>query len=441
MNQHEHQAELLDSYLAALCVDEAATPPHGLDEHMGEVAATLTRALLPPEPEPAFAQRLRARLDAEAARPVPAPAHREERPVYRNGAIPASPASRPEAFTRPLSMKQPERERRPVVARPRWLPVSRLATAAAVLLALVGIFAWRGRPRPVDALEIVQRAQAVDRSPGSAVTSFEMTTRITSRPGFGGFLFADGGKDVVFFKRPDAVSGTEPVQSELRQWFVAPGRMRVETVSVSEAGRQEAVLVSNGKETWSYGSGENAAFHGSVSAAFPFEKPAGVVRFVAAPAAGLLPGLSPDGEPGCPVPKLNEGTPQVAGRAAYMITVEMNGPKCPGIMSPPGIDRVELWVDRETFFILKTVDYGADGQPVVSTEVTSVRFNAPIDPERFTFTPPSGVPIREGLESGILPGLSGERRSAPAPGGGGGGAPGRIAITATATGPPSDPPH
>src|SRR5690349_16092059 len=62
------QAELLDSYWAALARDPSTAAPAALDPEIAAVARRLDRALKPPEPEPAFATALRRRLREQPAR-------------------------------------------------------------------------------------------------------------------------------------------------------------------------------------------------------------------------------------------------------------------------------------------------------------------------------------------------------------------------------------
>jgi hypothetical protein len=51
-------------------------------------------------------------------------------------------------------------------------------------------------------------------------------------------------------------------------------------------------------------------------------------------------------------------------------------------------------VDKDTFFVLKVVQFGGTDAKVLSTtEVTSVNYNVPIDPAQFTFTPPADAQV------------------------------------------------
>jgi outer membrane lipoprotein-sorting protein len=276
------------------------------------------------------------------------------------------------------------------------VPVDRWPLVAAVLLGLLVTFSWTGRPRAVDALEVVQRAQSVDRSPvAGRITSFDVTTRITARSGAGAFVIGGWPSDVLFQALPQGANPGEPVQTELRQWFMAPDQLRAEAVSITPAGKTETVYISTGNDAWLYQAGPNVPILTRTGPAGTLEEQAaGVVRYVPLIAGPVLPSR-PDGER-CAVPKLTSDTERVAGRSVYHVTLDLDGAVCSAVPAPPGVGRMEWWIDREHFFILKTVDYSAaDGQPLVSTEVTSVRFNIPIAPERFLFTLPRGVDVRE----------------------------------------------
>lgn len=61
------QAQLLETYWSALSRDRGASPPEGLDPGLAATVRQLESYLRPPEPEAAFAQALRGRLEAEAA--------------------------------------------------------------------------------------------------------------------------------------------------------------------------------------------------------------------------------------------------------------------------------------------------------------------------------------------------------------------------------------
>jgi hypothetical protein len=94
-------------------------------------------------------------------------------------------------------------------------------------------------------------------------------------------------------------------------------------------------------------------------------------------------------QPGeCLVPRVT-GTETVAGREAYVL--DLGEPKCYSSSAPDLNGRQTMWVDKETFLVLKRVYQGPDGAPVLTREVTSLKLGAEVPAERFTFTPEAGM--------------------------------------------------
>jgi outer membrane lipoprotein-sorting protein len=92
------------------------------------------------------------------------------------------------------------------------------------------------------------------------------------------------------------------------------------------------------------------------------------------------------------------GSERVAGRDTYV--VDLGASRCPptttsmGAGSEPEPVEWAVWVDKETFLILKTVQ-DIEGRVLATTSVTSVRYNTAIDANRFTFVPPAGATVRD----------------------------------------------
>ncbi|MBI4498223.1 MAG: Ig-like domain-containing protein, partial [Chloroflexi bacterium] len=73
MEREQQQADLLESYWAALAQNPAAAPPDALDPELAQMAQRLARGLHTPEPEAAFTEHLRLQLGlSPAAKPAPA---------------------------------------------------------------------------------------------------------------------------------------------------------------------------------------------------------------------------------------------------------------------------------------------------------------------------------------------------------------------------------
>ncbi|MDR7534395.1 MAG: sigma-E factor regulatory protein RseB domain-containing protein [Armatimonadota bacterium] len=78
------------------------------------------------------------------------------------------------------------------------------------------------------------------------------------------------------------------------------------------------------------------------------------------------------------------GEERVAGRPAVVIAVR-----------PRTSDRVALriWLDRETFLVLRSEGYHADGRMAQAAAFTEIRYQEP-PAQLFAFTPPPGVEVR-----------------------------------------------
>ncbi|HEY9787823.1 MAG TPA: hypothetical protein V6D17_20720, partial [Candidatus Obscuribacterales bacterium] len=91
------------------------------------------------------------------------------------------------------------------------------------------------------------------------------------------------------------------------------------------------------------------------------------------------------------------GEEQVAGRVAHKI--DLGASKCPSASAPSFNGPRTVWIDKETFFVLRYTILHADGpQPIQNMEVTNVIYNLDISDEIFTFTPPTGA-VTDGAPS------------------------------------------
>ena len=342
--REREQAELLQQYWSAVAEDVDAIPPEGLDPRASEMVRQL-QLLHPPEPDPAFTARLGERLRREAQAQSGTKAPRR----------------------RPLVV-QPRTWRQPLLAG--------LATAAVLLLAVVAWQVWSPGGQTVSAAEILQRA--------------EQTAAGSQR--FRSFVITE-----VSETRPAALAGSDDtIRNESTRWYEAPGRWRREVTSTVVGADGEVkshgglVSVSDGETIWIHRLRDNAVIirpfapAGSGDELGPFPEVTG----------GLSALLSQVGA--CYTPRLL-GTDTVAGRSAYV--VDLGRSRCalgPAAGGSAGEELVEwsVWVDKETFLILKSVQE-IDGAVVATSTVTSVQYNSAIEPARFRFVPPDGVRIRD----------------------------------------------
>jgi len=334
----QRQIELLEVYWRRVDRDPAAVPPDGLDPAIAALAQHL--------------QHLGHTTMGGRWRPPPWPPTAAIGRVGQQGSV-AVPDRRLPAFR---------------LGHLRWRRIfPGLATAAALTLALVVSAAiWGAHPQPVSAQEILRQAVAATAGPPSQVHSFVLTET-----------------------RNDQTSQGQ-LYLEAKRWYQAPNRWRAEySARLGDRSLGQEIVVSDGRRVWDE------------------QLPANVVRVT--PIGQVQSGLDAPPSPGevgasegsladvirragaCNAPTLR-GSATLLGRDSYVMDTGAAG--CPALEQRGNIRRIELWIDKRTFFLLKAVQYGNDGAPLATIEVTSVQFNVPIAPSRFTFTPPSGATIQ-----------------------------------------------
>jgi outer membrane lipoprotein-sorting protein len=167
-------------------------------------------------------------------------------------------------------------------------------------------------------------------------------------------------------------------------WYQIPDRWRTETAT---AGQVSLVTVSDGTSVWDYHPHERLVTVNQRSPQqdvlrryFPLGRPVGSL-------AELLQGLR-----ACYAPKLR-GTETVGSRVARVIDLGVTRCKSSAALEYDG--RRVIWVDRETLLLLRSVQYTVAGDIYEVREVSRMQVNGPIDPARFTFTPPPGVRVSD----------------------------------------------
>lgn len=352
MSAHETQDDLLHEYWEALRRDPHAAPPAGLDPALARLVNRLERDLAPPQPDTAFVRRLHGRLAQEAK------AMASSRPRE-------TPSGRRFGRSLPLRLSS-----RPLLAG--------LAVAAVLAVAAIGIELRSNQVETVSAADIVRRAREAPTIP----------TRFRS------FVVTE-----IAETRPAALAGSDDrIRSEVTRWYEAPGRWRREVTSVvlrpddQVLSRSGLTSVSDGRTVWIHRSRDNVVIvrpytpEPSAEELGPFPELTG----------GLSALLSQAGA--CYTPRL-AGSDTVAGRTAYVI--DLGRSRCTpgaaaGTAGLAGTELVEwsIWVDKETFLILKSVQ-DIDGEVFATTTVTSVQYDVPIEASRFTFDPPPGARVRD----------------------------------------------
>ncbi len=396
LRQEREEAEMLQTFWTALAADDMPATPRGLDPEVAVLARRLARDVRLPTPEPAFVAALQRRL-IHGAVPLP---------------VPHSPDGHATAGPRRRAANRS-------IVPPRWRPgavVAALIGLTALLLAALGAalsapLVPAVQPMTVSARTIVQRA--VRASLGvvtgkDAVHSFTLSSTTTMQPGNSGLPAFDGYGGAVV--------------SRVRRWYEAPNRWRIERRYgapprgyLAREYYAPGTQVSDGATLWSYDQPNHTV---SVN---PLRGESGTADLFplgqsdAAPASGQPPrnvgGVLAEATR-CFTPTL-EGSAPVAGRDSYVIDLERVG--CYSSSAHETDGRLVLWVDKQTFFVLKSVLYDVKdrARPYVTTVVTAVRYNVPIDPAVFTFTPPAGAVVddqRPRPGDGKAPGAAEYRR-------------------------------
>lgn len=248
-------------------------------------------------------------------------------------------------------------------ALPRW---SFAGIGAVLLLALTALAFFATRPPAVSAQELLNHARSAASDLNSVgVKSFEMVQTSYA-------LIVDDPQ----------TPPTRASHGETKTWYAGPTRWRIETKS--EAPTQppfQAVTVSDGTSQWDYNAADNTV---NVQLADVHNFPS--------PSVLSLDFLQQDMS-NCYNPQVL-GEETVAGRAAYKVSL---GPaKCRSASIWYLNGPHTIWLDKETFFVLKSEIRAEQGDQIsAAIEVTHVEYNLDLANELFTFTPPPGARVND----------------------------------------------
>ena len=349
----QQQADLLDEVYKAALDGTNAPGAAALDPDLAATARRVADGLAAPAPAPAFAARLRAQLDSAA-----------------------------ELATDPATVQTGGSARRRLFH--FGSPVWRIA-AALVLVAVIGARLLSQWPQPVSAQEIVRRAQASMNSPFAAGLQSYLVAEQTT-------LWAPTVGDASENAAPPVRS-----RSEVRRWFQAPDKWRLESKGEIYAAdgkpaagsRWQAVAVSDGTGQYDYdvlGNVQTINLAPSSPAPAGMPLPASDGTAAASNLAQLFERMAD-----CYRPAVT-GSATVAGRPVYV--VDLGATLCPSAAAPEMNGREVLWVDKETFFVLKHELYNTRGdQLLMRSEVTDVQYNPAVGAGLFAAPAPPDARI------------------------------------------------
>lgn len=292
------------------------------------------------------------------------------------------------------------RRRRPASFR-LWHARVAVATATILILSL-GLGAWwLGRPAPVSADAVLHKALATAADPAAAgVRSFHMTIESSSTM-----------PAVIAVTRgtvtPSQATQTHATTVEL--WGMLPDRWRTEyrMPLPFNAGRADVSgSGSDGATEWSYDTWrEPGSFEDAVEVRVGSLRPG--VRtplpiFIRLPDGGGPPGTPVQDASPCYHPQL-AGEATVAGHAAYVIDLgpflcpasfelRADGTAVPGPVTPPAEQgRHTMWIDKATYFMLKSESTHADSTLQSRQAVTAIAYNVTVPTSIFAYSLPPGV--------------------------------------------------
>jgi len=268
-----------------------------------------------------------------------------------------------------------ERQRRRDFGWSEFHRVHVVSAIMGVLVVAIGLYFWMIQPESVDAQEILNRAQDVQAlSTSSGIRTFTLTQRIDERSDSGEF------------------------HAETKRWYQEPGRWRVESRWTGWMPNDEGTrtIVSDGTSEWTQQGDSVTISWADLQPETDDLAPLARKRLGLTDILNHVDDLYTS-------PNL-KGEETIAGRPAYVIDLGLPN-RFSNSAPEMNNGRRVIWVDKETSFLLKAVQYSpTDGSVVGVLEVTHIQYNIPIDCGVFSFTPPPGAQVSD-LRSGNYPPL------------------------------------
>lgn len=246
---------------------------------------------------------------------------------------------------------------------PRW---SFVAIGAALVIAFVAFALWATRPAPVSAQALLSRARsAASDLSNVGVKSFEMQQESYD----------------VLVDDPNAPP-TRETRGEMKTWYAGPTRWHIETQSeTTHQPLYKTIQIADGGAQYDYDVTNKTV---NIQVAEPSSFPS--------PSVLSLDFLQQDMS-NCYSPRI-VGEEVIAGRAAYK--VDMGIAKCRSASAPELNGPHTLWLDKETFFVLKSEIRALNSDRVTSSfRVTSIRYNIDLSDDLFTFLPPADAKVND----------------------------------------------
>ncbi len=256
-----------------------------------------------------------------------------------------------------------QKSSRTFFALPRW---SFVGIGAALVVAFLALAFFATRPPSVNAQQVLNQARSAASDLNSVnVKSFQMTQTSFN-------LFVDDPNSTV----------TREARGETKTWYAGPTRWRIETKYESpNQPPYQSLTVADGESQWEYDA-TNKTVNVQVAQEKSFPSPSIL----------SLEFLQQDMS-NCYDPKV-VGEETIAGRATYK--VELGPAKCRSASAPQLNGPHTIWIDKETFFVLKS-EIRAENSDQISSQVqvTGIQYNIELPKDLFSFTPPADAKIND----------------------------------------------
>lgn len=246
---------------------------------------------------------------------------------------------------------------------PRW---SLVGISAALIIAFGAIVFYGTRPAPVDAAQVLGRASTVANNlAATGVKSFELESQ---------------SEQIIVGDAQQPIAGTSNTITNMA--YAGPTLWRVQGTTTTTLGDTIKTLnISDGATLWTYDAYNNVALADVATG-----------DQIPLPNVGSLDLLRQDWS-NCYTPQVI-GEETIANRHAYKIDLGANKCRSAALFMFEGTRT--LWVDKETFFVLRDEFVGSDGkQNLGSYNVTKVQYNIDLPPGLFEYAPPPGAAVTD----------------------------------------------
>lgn len=244
----------------------------------------------------------------------------------------------------------------------RW---SYVGIGAAVVLALGALILYATRPTPASADMVLTRASSVANNlAASGVRTFQLESE---------------SEQIIVGDAQQPIAGIS--NNTTKMAYLSPTRWRVQGTTTANGETLETLAVSDGATLWTYDAYDKIALADVATG-----------EGLPLPNVGSLDLLREDWS-NCYSPQI-VGEEEVAGRPAYRVDLGENKCRSASLFMFDGTRT--LWIDKETFFVLRDIFLGKDGKQNLGTyTVRNIEYNVELPDSLFEYTPPPGARVTD----------------------------------------------